>query len=188
MSHGERGAGRPGPRRAPTAKAWGIAGGAAAAVATIGVAALLASHSGPSPSAPATGTEDACHAGTVTYCVLNPAVTQATIESTICVSGWTKTVRPPESYTDKLKAQQIADQGLPGGPADYEEDHRMPLELGGAPSDPLNLSPESPASPNSKDGDETKLKKEVCAGQVSLVQAQHQLVAMWLAGYPAYRS
>src|SRR5579872_5329391 len=30
---------------------------------------------------------------------IDPAVTQATILSTICVNGYTKTVRPPVSYT-----------------------------------------------------------------------------------------
>ena len=34
---------------------------------------------------------------------LNPAVTQATIGSTICVPGYTKTIRPPVSYTDALR-------------------------------------------------------------------------------------
>lgn len=31
--------------------------------------------------------------------VTNPDVTQATIDKTICVPGWTKTIRPPASYT-----------------------------------------------------------------------------------------
>ena len=37
--------------------------------------------------------------------VLNPNVTQATIGSTICVPGWTRTVRPPVEYTNALKAK-----------------------------------------------------------------------------------
>src|ERR1035437_3182978 len=40
---------------------------------------------------------------TLTPGALNPAVTQATIGMTICVSGWTTTVRPPTSYTTPLK-------------------------------------------------------------------------------------
>jgi hypothetical protein len=31
---------------------------------------------------------------------INPAVTQANIGETICMKGWTKTVRPPERYTE----------------------------------------------------------------------------------------
>lgn len=130
---------------------------------------------------------DPCHAGGVTYCVLNPNVTQATIGSTICVSGWTATVRPPESYTYNLKVQQMAHEGLPGTTRDYEEDHRMPLELGGAPSAVMNLSPESPPSPNPKDSAETSLKYDVCDGRMTLVQAQGQMVSTWLAAYPRYR-
>ena len=131
-------------------------------------------------------TVDPCHHGAFTYCVLNPAITQSTINQTICVSGWTATVRPSESYTESLKRKQIAAEGLLGQLSDYEEDHRMPLELGGAPSDLMNLSPESPPTPNPKDSDETTLKHEVCGGQLTLLQAQRQLVATWLAPYPRY--
>jgi hypothetical protein len=37
----------------------------------------------------------------------NPDVTQDTISTTICVPGWTKTVRPPISYTNPLKRRLI---------------------------------------------------------------------------------
>jgi hypothetical protein len=131
---------------------------------------------------------DPCHQGGATYCALNPAVTQATIAQTICVRGWTATIRPPASYTEGLKRQQIASEHLSGRLGDYEEDHRMPLELGGAPSDPMNLSPESPASPNPKDADESSLREQVCAGRLTLDAARQQLVAKWLAPYPGYRA
>jgi hypothetical protein len=130
---------------------------------------------------------DPCHSGGVTYCVLNPDVTQATIGQTICVSGWTATIRPPESYTEDLKWQQIREEGLSGPISAYEEDHRMPLELGGAPRNVENLSPESPSSPNPKDSDETSLKDAVCSGRLTLVQAQQEMVQQWLAAYPGYR-
>jgi len=130
---------------------------------------------------------DPCHQGGATYCALNPAVTQGTVAQTICVRGWTATIRPPASYTERLKRQQIASEHLPGRLGDYEEDHRMPLELGGAPSDSTNLSPESPASPNPKDHDESALREEVCAGRITLDTARQQLVAKWLAPYPAYK-
>ena len=140
-----------------------------------------------SSDTPAQPGQDPCQATGVTYCALNPAVTDSTIDQTICVAGWTATIRPPESYTGTLKRQQIAQEGLSGGVSAYEEDHRMPLDLGGAPSDPANLSPESPASPNATDRDESLLKIEVCDGRLTLAQAQQQLVAKWLAPYPGYR-
>lgn len=171
----------------------GGGGGAGDAPTTPAATVAPASTSAPSPTSAATATAapgapaDPCHAGGITYCTLNPAVSASTIHQTICVSGWTATVRPPESYTEDLKREQIAEEGLPGGLSSYEEDHRMPLELGGAPSDAMNLSPESPRSPNPKDTDETRLKTAVCDGQLTLMQAQQQLVATWLAPYPRYK-
>ncbi|MER7669582.1 hypothetical protein ABTY61_14080 [Kitasatospora sp. NPDC096128] len=113
----------------------------------------------------------------------NPAVTQATIGQTICVSGWTATVRPPVSYTNALKTQQIAQYGYSDtNPADYEEDHLVPLELGGAPRDPHNLWPEprygnEPAQ--SKDAVETRLKNAVCGHKVTLSAARSAIAADW---------
>ncbi|MFJ4189122.1 hypothetical protein [Kitasatospora sp. NPDC089509] len=113
----------------------------------------------------------------------NPAVTQATIGQTICVSGWTATVRPPTSYTNALKTQQIAQYGYADtNPADYEEDHFVPLELGGAPRDPHNLWPEprygnEPAQ--SKDSVETRLKNAVCGHKVTLDAARSAIAGDW---------
>src|SRR5205807_8666163 len=44
---------------------------------------------------------------TLTPGARNPSVTQATIRRTICVRGWTRTVRPPTSYTNGLKLKQM---------------------------------------------------------------------------------
>jgi hypothetical protein len=107
----------------------------------------------------------------------NPTVTQSTIGTTICVSGWIKTIRPPVSYTDDLKVQQIAQYGYSDtNPADYEEDHLISLELGGQPTDPRNLWPQPRyGSPNAtnKDKVENYLKAQVCNGRMSLADAQN---------------
>ncbi|HZE40623.1 MAG TPA: hypothetical protein VE172_17610 [Stackebrandtia sp.] len=113
----------------------------------------------------------------------NPDVTQSTIDTTICVSGWTSTIRPPTSYTNPLKVQGIADYGYSDTDlADYEEDHLIPLELGGAPRDPENLWPEphygSPTA-YTKDGVETKLKNAVCDGRVTLSAARTAIQTDW---------
>jgi hypothetical protein len=73
--------------------------------------------------------------------VANPEVTQQNIHQTICMAGWTKTIRPSSGFTTKLKILQMRDLGLPGKPSNHEEDHFRPLELGGAPHDPDNLDP-----------------------------------------------
>jgi hypothetical protein len=65
---------------------------------------------------------------------LSPAVTQATIDQTICVEGWTATVRPPETITEQEKAASMAAYGDTGSLGDYEYDHFVPLELRGGAS------------------------------------------------------
>src|SRR5258708_5170319 len=64
--------------------------------------------------------------------VINSTVTQANSTTTICISGFTKTIRPPASYTNNLKREQIKKYGYTDtNPHDYEEDHLISLELGG---------------------------------------------------------
>ena len=113
----------------------------------------------------------------------NPDVTQDTINSTICVSGWTATVRPSTSYTNALKVQQIAAYGYADtSTSDYEEDHLVPLELGGAPKDAANLWPEpryGDETAASKDSVENKLKKAVCNGTVTLDDARSAMATDW---------
>jgi hypothetical protein len=67
---------------------------------------------------------------------LNPAVTQANIDETICRrGGYTKSIRPDEGYTEGLKREGIRQYGYSDHRLrDYEEDHLIPLELGGSPS------------------------------------------------------
>jgi hypothetical protein len=114
---------------------------------------------------------------------LNPNVRQDTIRQTICTPGWTKTIRPPVSYTNRLKRQGVADYGYPDtNPADYEEDHFLPLELGGAPRDPKNLWPEPHAGNKnsySKDKVESDVKVAVCNGKATLADAQHAMLTNW---------
>jgi len=105
---------------------------------------------------------------------LNPDVSQATIRSTICSRGWTKTVRPPTSYTSALKLVQMRRYGFAGGPGDYQEDHFISLELGGAPTDPKNLWPERRPRANQVDSIENDLNAQVCSGQLSLAEAQRR--------------
>ena len=121
---------------------------------------------------------------------LNPAVTQATIHSTICVSGWTATIRPDTSFTNNLKVKQIQQYGYTDTKtASYEEDHLISLQLGGAPADARNLWPEPyaitladgrPTGARTKDAFETKLKTAVCAGKMTLAEAQSEIGDHWV--------
>jgi hypothetical protein len=105
---------------------------------------------------------------------INPAVTQANIRKTICVHGWTKTVRPPESYTTALKVQQMRQYHLPGSTSDYQEDHLISLEMGGSPTDPRNLWPEPYPRAAVVDKIENELNAKICSGKLTLAQARHE--------------
>ena len=105
---------------------------------------------------------------------LNPAVVPATIRDTICKRGWTKTVRPPVEYTNALKVKQMHDYRETGDPADYQEDHLISLELGGAPTDPRNLWPEPYPRAATVDTIENELNAKVCSGAMSLADAQRK--------------
>jgi hypothetical protein len=104
--------------------------------------------------------------------VLNPDVTQANIDSTICLHGWTKTIRPPTSYTNALKKKQMREYGVDGALSDYQEDHLISLELGGHPTDPRNLWPEPYPRASEVDSIENDLNAQVCSGDLSLESAQ----------------
>ena len=105
--------------------------------------------------------------------VFNRAVRQATIRKTICRRGWTKTIRPPARYTNQLKRQQLAEFGyMDTDPRHYEEDHLIPLELGGAPRNPRNLWPEPRAQSRLSDPFETTLRRAVCFRVMTLKRAR----------------
>jgi hypothetical protein len=114
---------------------------------------------------------------------LNPAVTQATVSSTICRSGYTRTIRPPESVTGAEKRASLAAYGDSGPLRAFEYDHLVSLELGGAANDPRNLWPEPGATPNPKDGLENRLHAMVCSGRITLAAAQRQIAGNWVASY-----
>jgi len=116
----------------------------------------------------------------------NPDITQMRIQDTICNPAWsTRSIRPTSSYTTRLKRQQMEELGLDGSIRDYEEDHLIPLELGGNPTDPRNLWPESYISPGAREKDrvENYLHKQVCAGTMSLQDAQDAIVSDWYKVY-----
>jgi hypothetical protein len=107
--------------------------------------------------------------------VLNPDVHQETIGQTICVSGWTRTIRPPTAYTSELKAEQMREYGVGGSPSGYQEDHLISLELGGHPTDRRNLWPEPRPRAEAVDRIENQLREQVCSGALTLAEAQEKI-------------
>jgi hypothetical protein len=124
---------------------------------------------------------------------INPNVTVDNLATTICKSGWTATVRPPSAYTSALKLAQILEYGYTDRlPSHYQEDHLVPLELGGAPRDPANLWPEpndivlpdrEKFGSNAKDNLEDELHRRVCAGTMALGDAQRLIAGDWIAAW-----
>lgn len=117
----------------------------------------------------------------------NPKVTPSNIRSTICHPGFTGTIRPPVSYTGRLKRAKLKALGYKDqNPRDYELDHLISLEIGGAPSDPNNLWPEPYAgqwNAHVKDRLENELNREVCSGKIQLKEAQTCIASNWIACY-----
>lgn len=122
---------------------------------------------------------------------VNSEIMQENIRDTICNPRWsTRSIRPEASYTNRLKNEQIGEYGYPDSRMrDYEEDHFIPLELGGNPTDPKNLWPEpfetsiADGGAHSKDKVENYLHAEVCSGSLTLDQAQHEITADWYRVY-----
>jgi hypothetical protein len=123
---------------------------------------------------------------------VNPVVTQTSIGSTICRSGWTSKVRPPESITEPEKFASMAAYGLRGSASAYEYDHEVALELGGAVNDSRNLWPEPDYTHsagfyrNPKDHLENVLHRMVCDQQMTLARAQRLIATNWVTAYQRY--
>ena len=109
-------------------------------------------------------------------------MTQANLDATICKSGYSSSVREPESETESFKKKIMVAYGGPGSLSDYELDHLLSLELGES-NDAGNLWPELNDHPsgavNSNDLVENALHRAVCDGTVTLAQAQTAIANDW---------
>jgi hypothetical protein len=126
----------------------------------------------------------------ITPGAINPDVTQDNIKSTICKSGFSSSIRPPVSYTTKLKKIQIQQYGFTEtDPSLYEEDHLIPLSIGGHPKDPKNLWPQpwnGEWGARRKDALEYRLRTMVCNGEITLQSAQYAFSSDWIISYIRY--
>jgi hypothetical protein len=130
----------------------------------------------------------------------NSAVTQENLSQTVCSTQkdangktWVHDQRPSTSYTDRIK-KQLLDKYYPGAdPLAYELDHDVSIEAGGDPRDPANLWLEPwhmvvggvDLGAKTKDVVENRVHKELCTGNLTLVQARAKLVGhAWV--YSAY--
>ena len=159
------------------------------AVIMITALAVMVSVAGPAHVGPASAYPPADVTGAV-----NPDVTQQNLSNTVCAptdpqrakgkKTYIQSLRPPTSYTDKLKGLSMQALHLPGPMDAYEEDHLISIENGGHPKDPKNLWPEpweGPYGAHVKDAVENAVHKELCAGTMSLIDAQTCLASDWVA-------
>lgn len=145
--------------------------------ATLVLLALLAACGGregfgastPSPNA-ASATATSQPAGAT-----DPRVTASNVHATICRPGWSRQVRPPLAVTEPIKRRLVAKLAPGHRLADFELDHDVPLELGGAPNDPANFWLEPWPEARRKDLAENRLHAAVCAGRMSLADAQRMV-------------
>lgn len=122
---------------------------------------------------------------------LTPGATRGLSLEQICNTKWGKDVRHVDTA---LKKKVFTEYGFPKGNKDSrcpcEVDHLVSRELGGA--DTLqNLWVQSYSGPwnaHQKDRVENRLHKEVCAGHMSLQDAQQGIVRDWTALYKKFFS
>ena len=117
---------------------------------------------------------------------IGPAVPPADIGRTICRAGYSESVRPAESITEREKVASLRSYGDHKPLHAYEYDHLVSLELGGAPNDARNLWPEPGPSPNPKDSLENRLHARVCDHLMTLAAAQRAIAQNWVAAYRRY--
>ena len=121
--------------------------------------------------------------------LLNSDVRSDTINQTICVTGYTETVRPATSYTNAIKFRLMREAGIDQAQSkDYALDHIVPLVLGGHPRSLDNLELLTEHDNARKSRVEVKLRCLVCSGQVPLEEAQEAIYDNWREAYHRYAS
>lgn len=113
---------------------------------------------------------------------LNAAVTQSNIHETICVPGYSKSVRPSEARAWQAKHRLLIAAHMPlSASRTVTADHRVPLEVGGAPRDTRNiwLQPYEGGQAAAKDQLENIVHREVCAGRMTLHEGQEVFLGRW---------
>ena len=120
---------------------------------------------------------------------IDPAITQANIDTTICRPGYARSARPPFAVTDALKRRLMAMQHPGAAMADYELDHLIPISIGGAPLDRRGLWLQ-PRRGQANAGDKNVLAyvlwRLVCEHRVPLETAQDAIARDWTEAYSRY--
>jgi hypothetical protein len=112
---------------------------------------------------------------------LTPGVVRPLTRAQVCGTAWGKDRR---HVTLAMRQHVFAAYGIPYAQhAQYEVDHLIPRELGGA-DDEANLWPQpwdGPHGAHAKDRLENALHRAVCAGTITLPAAQAAIRTDWIA-------
>ncbi len=110
---------------------------------------------------------------------IDPRVSQDNVQKTICRRGYTASVRPPAKAAHTIKLRLFRQQHLDGVLSNYTLDHLIALEIGGHPTALANLWLQPVRESLTKDVDEHRLHRAVCAGRITLAAAQVQMLGKW---------
>jgi hypothetical protein len=181
---------------------WILVGPALAMILAAGCSPSAGHSSSPPPSSTSTTVMAAVESTTTTTVpavvaappplidVADPASDRASVPGAVvvpappvadlCGGSYVKKSTPPTSVTDPLKATQVAHGPFADkDPSHYIEDQLIPVELGGAPTDPRNLWPQTPDMAQVKDREEKRLRASMCHGDITLSAAQTEMLQNW---------
>lgn len=119
--------------------------------------------------------------------LLDARVTQESVTETICRPGYADTVAPPFDEAMAQKDRLLAARGIDSSDGvAYALDRRVPILLGGSPDAAANfdlLPWGGHAGERRKSLLTVRLKRCVCAGRISLAQAQAAISGNWAHRY-----
>lgn len=97
-----------------------------------------------------------------------------------CYAKTEELARPSACYTGEIKWRMMAETDVPPeGIHDVILDHRIPIVLGGGPDNARNFMLQPADETKDKDRAEVWLARTVCAGRISLAQAQAAIWENW---------
>jgi len=126
----------------------------------------------------------------VTAEMLNPAVTPENVQKTVCVPAYAASVLPPEAQLRRLQLEMMQRSGIDQAlAASYVLDHRIPVALGGHPTNAANLQlleQRGERGAQRKQALERRLWLKVCESKMGLGEAQAAIYPDWTAAYSLY--
>ena len=110
----------------------------------------------------------------------DPACTPGAVATTDLAVICGTSTRGRRDVSRELRRAAFAEYGLSPRqpPGSYEVDHLVPLELGGS-NELGNLWPEAAPGFHDKDRVEDDLHRRVCAGRMTLAEAQREIASDW---------